>query len=220
MQPETHLSTSSSSDARSVKTKLPTEILPNIFAFPPNRDTLGGTAYLVVEPTGNILIDSPAWHEFNQDFLTRWGGVKWLAITHRGGIGRAVKIAEAMGCKVIIQEQEAYLLPELKVVTFQHEYNISDTTRILWTPGHSPGSACIYYCNSGGVLFSGRHLLPDRSGAAVPLKTSKTFHWHRQLKSADMIWQQFPPEKLRYICPGANTGLLRGERYITLQSDR
>jgi glyoxylase-like metal-dependent hydrolase (beta-lactamase superfamily II) len=220
MQPETHSSTSSVKPSPSAIAKPPTEILPNIFAFPPNRDTLGGTAYLIVESTGNILIDSPAWQEVNQEFLDSVGGVKWFAITHRGGIGKAVSIATTLGCEVIIQEQEAYLLPELKVHTFQHEYNISETAQIVWTPGHSPGSACIYYCSCDGVLFSGRHLLPNQSGVAVPLRTPKTFHWLRQLQSVDLIGQRFPASQLRYICPGANTGLLRGSRYITLQSDR
>jgi glyoxylase-like metal-dependent hydrolase (beta-lactamase superfamily II) len=218
MQPENHLSTSPSPTATAL-TKLPTEILPNIFAFPPNRDTLGGTAYLVVEPTGNILIDSPAWHGVNQEFLTALGGVKFLVISHRNGIGQGVKIANTLGCEVIIQEQEAYLLPELQVLTFQDEYNISDRTHIIWTPGHSPGSSCIYHSNSDGVLFSGRHLLPDRFAAPVPLRTPKTFHWPRQLRSVDLIWQRFPPSRLRYICPGANTGLLRGAKYMTLPSN-
>jgi glyoxylase-like metal-dependent hydrolase (beta-lactamase superfamily II) len=219
MPPQNPLPTLSTT-APAAPTKLPTEILPNIFAFPPNRDTLGGTAYLIVEPTGNILIDAPAWHEINQEFFTTLGGVRWLAITHRGGIGQGVKIAQALGCEVIIQEQEAYLLPELKVRTFQNDYNISETTQIIWTPGHSPGSSCIYYSNSDGVLFSGRHLLPDSTSAAVPLRTPKTFHWPRQLRSVALIWQKFPPTRLRYLCPGANTGLLRGNRYITLQSAR
>ena len=40
--------------------KLPRSVSETIFAFPPNRETLGGTAYLLLEPSGNILIDCPA----------------------------------------------------------------------------------------------------------------------------------------------------------------
>jgi glyoxylase-like metal-dependent hydrolase (beta-lactamase superfamily II) len=191
--------------------KLPTEILPGIFAFPPNRDTLGGTAYLIFTNSGNLLVDSPAWNDTNRQFIIDRGGINWLAITHRGGIGQAAKIATASNCEVIIQEQEAYLLPELKVTTFQSKFNLNDSIHAIWTPGHSPGSICIYYAGAGGVLFTGRHLLPDRSGAAVPLRIPKTFHWPRQLRSVEAIWQQFPSQQpLAHICPGANTGLLRG----------
>jgi glyoxylase-like metal-dependent hydrolase (beta-lactamase superfamily II) len=197
--------------------KPPTEILPGIFAFPPNRDTLGGTGYLIVTPTGNIAIDSPAWNDTNQQFIADRGGLRQLAITHRGSIGKATAIAAHFDCEVIVQEQEAYLLPELKVTTFQSKFNINDTMSFLWTPGHSPGSACIYYCNAGGVLFTGRHLLPNQFGAPVPLRTSKTFHWRRQLQSVDLIWQQFPSQyPLAHICPGANIGLLKGKKTIEL----
>ena len=194
--------------------------MPGIFAFPPNRDTLGGTAYLIVTPTGNIAIDSPAWNDTNQQFIVDRGGLKWFVITHRGSIGKTTTIANYFGCEVIIQEQEAYLLPELKVTTFRHTFNINELISLIWTPGHSPGSACIYYSNAGGVLFTGRHLLPNQLGEPVPLRSSKTFHWKRQLHSVDLIWQHFPTEQpLAYICPGANIGLLRGKGSIELSSD-
>lgn len=197
--------------------KQPTEILPGIFAFPPNRDTLGGTAYFILTSSGNIAIDSPAWNDVNRQFIAARGGANWLVITHRGGIGKTTAIATELGCEVIVQEQEAYLLPELIVTTFHHKFNLNDIIHALWTPGHSPGSSCVYYGGNGGVLFTGRHLLPDRSGEPLPLRTSKTFHWVRQLRSVEAIWQQFPSERpLAYICPGANAGLLRGKGAIAL----
>lgn len=203
---------------KSPASKLPTEILPGIFAFPPNRDTLGGTAYLIVTPIGNILIDSPAWNDVNRQFMLDRGGVKWLVITHRGGMGQTTAIATELGCETIVQEQEAYLLPELKVTTFRHNLNINDSIHAIWTPGHSPGSSCIYYAGAAGVLFTGRHLLPNQFGAAVALRTAKTFHWLRQLRSVDAIWAQFPSQyPLSHICPGASTGLLRGKGSIAVQ---
>jgi glyoxylase-like metal-dependent hydrolase (beta-lactamase superfamily II) len=218
MQPESDL-THPSLSIKPLTSKLPKEILPGIFAFPPNRETLGGTSYTILTPTGNILIDSPAWNDVNRQFIVDRGGIKWLVITHRGGIGQATTIATELGCQVIIQEQEAYLLPELKVTTFRDKFNLNDSIHVIWTPGHSPGSSCLYYAGSGGVLFTGRHLLPNHLGAAMPLRTSKTFHWGRQLRSVDAIWQQFPARQpLNHICPGANTGLLRGKGSILVES--
>jgi glyoxylase-like metal-dependent hydrolase (beta-lactamase superfamily II) len=215
---ESNLSHSSLSIKSPASSKLPTEILPGIFAFPPNRHTLGGTAYLIVTPRENILIDTPAWNDVERQFIIDRGGVKCLAITHRGGIGQSTAIATELGCEVMIQEQEAYLLPELKVTTFQHKFNLNDSIHAIWTPGHSPGSSCLYYTEAGGVLFTGRHLLPNQLGEAVPLRTAKTFHWQRQLRSVEAIWQQFPAQQpLSRICPGANTGLLRGKGSIFVQ---
>ncbi|MEO1342114.1 MAG: MBL fold metallo-hydrolase, partial [Cyanobacteria bacterium J06635_13] len=49
--------------------KVPRLIMPRIFAFAPNRDTLGATSYLIVDKTGNILLDCPANNEANQQFI-------------------------------------------------------------------------------------------------------------------------------------------------------
>ena len=189
-------------------------ILDTIFAFPPNRETLGATAYFIVKNEANILLDCPAWDEENQQFLRDRGGVQWLFLTHRGGIGKVKEIQQTFGCEVLIQEHEAYLVPGLKIITFEKEFTLTPTSQAIWTPGHSPGSACLYYSECGGVLFSGRHLLPNQQGNPVPLRTSKTFHWRRQINSVRLLLDRFTPETLEYICPGANTGFLRGERAI------
>ena len=239
----------------------------SIFAFSPNRDTLGGTSYLIVRNEGNILIDCPALDQTNQDFLRSHGGVRWLFLTHRGAIGKTAEFQQIFNCEVLIQEQEAYLLPGLTLTTFRQEFTLDASTQVIWTPGHSPGSSCLYYNEKlhplvggvfghgeevtnairpmpqatggtissthvsvagrspkmefrgafnelGGILFSGRHLLPNQQGEAVPLRTAKTFHWPRQIQSLQLLLENLTPETLRYICPGANTGFLRGKRFI------
>ncbi|MDF5726807.1 MAG: MBL fold metallo-hydrolase [Rhizonema sp. PD38] len=188
--------------------------LNTIFAFPPNRETLGGTAYFIVRNEGNILIDCPAWDKTNQDFLHLHGGVRWLFLTHRSAIALSTEIQQTFGLEILIQEQEAYLIPGLTHTAFSREFTLNSVARLIWTPGHSPGSSCLYYSDFGGVLFTGRHILPDHQGKPVPLRTAKTFHWFRQIKSLQSLRDRFTPETLQYICPGANTGFLRGKRAI------
>ncbi|MFK8182354.1 MAG: MBL fold metallo-hydrolase [Phormidesmis sp.] len=190
-----------------------------IFAFPPNRETLGGTAYFILEVDGNaqpcnILVDCPAFNDVNQAFLTAKGGVHTLFITHRGGMAQVPDFQKAFDCQVLIQEQEAYLLPTVHTTTFHREKQLSDTSRVFWNPGHSPGSASLYHSAQGGILFSGRHLLPTKDGSPAPLRLSKTFHWPRQLRYAQRLTTDFSADTLSYICPGASTGFLRGEKKI------
>ncbi|HEY9646980.1 MAG TPA: MBL fold metallo-hydrolase [Chroococcidiopsis sp.] len=195
-------------------------VFEGILAFSPNRDTLGGTAYLLQGDTGNILVDCPAWDEGTHHALRQQGGVRWLFLTHRGGLGRVKEIQQTLGCEVVIQEQEAYLLPEVEVTPFGQGITLSDQVRAIWTSGHSPGSSCLYSDRHGGVLFTGRHLLPNAQGDPVPLRISKTFHWPRQLQSIRHLLEQFSPATLQAICPGANTGFLRGQRYIDRAYER
>jgi glyoxylase-like metal-dependent hydrolase (beta-lactamase superfamily II) len=193
----------------------PLILTPNsIFAFPPNRDTLGGTSYFSVRNEGNVLIDCPALEQTNRDFLSLYGGVKWFFISHRGAIGKAAEYQQILNCEILIQEQEAYLLPGLTLTTFTDQFTLDDTIEIIWTPGHSPGSSCLYYREFEGVLFSGRHLLPNQYGEPVPIRTYKTFHWPRQLKSIQSLSDRFTTQTLTYLCPGANTGYLRGKTCI------
>ncbi|MBW4643312.1 MAG: MBL fold metallo-hydrolase [Goleter apudmare HA4340-LM2] len=195
-------------------TKPPRAVLHSIYAFPPNRDTLGATSYFIVGNEGNILIDCPAVEQTNLDFLRSHGGVRWLFLTHRGAIGKTAEIQQSLNCEILIQEQEAYLLPGLTVTTFTQGITLNSTLEVIWTPGHSPGSSCLYYGELGGVLFSGRHLVPNQQGEPVPLHTAKTFHWPRQIKSLQSLRERFTADTLEYICPGANTGFLRGQRFI------
>jgi hypothetical protein len=48
----------------------------------------------------------------------------------------------------------------------------------------------------------------------MPLRTAKNFHWFRQLQSVAALRDRFTGDTLHYICPGANTGFLRGKGVI------
>jgi glyoxylase-like metal-dependent hydrolase (beta-lactamase superfamily II) len=224
--------------------KEPRAVLNSIWAFPPNRETFGGTAYFIVENSEsasqipsdalvdsstsnlfnqvpqnrisrNVLIDCPVWDNHTQTFLQRYGGVQHLVITHRQGASpAAASIQHEFGCQVWVQEQEAYLLPEGVITSFRQSAQITAQIQTLWTPGYSPGSTCVYCAQQGGILFTGRHLLPDQHGNPRPLHTAKTFHWPRQLRSVQDLLTRFDDQSLHYLCPGANTGFLRQQRYI------
>jgi hypothetical protein len=196
--------------------KPPRLLLPNLYAFSPNRETLGGTAYFLLKETGNILIDSPPWTVEAQQFLEDHGGVKWFYLTHRVAISQEIKqIHQSFHCEIVIQEQEAYLLPEIPVTSFETEIVLSNHTQGIWTSGFSPGSSCLYDNAHGGILFTGRHLLPDQNGKIKPLQLSKTFHWQRQLKNVKNLGDRFNDQTLTYICPATNLGFLRGKGIVT-----
>lgn len=200
--------------------KQPRTVIQGVYSFAPNRATLGGTAYFIVEKDqagdpANILIDAPANDPDVLQFIANQGGVAHWVITHRGASGAAKVLQTALQCQVLVQEQEAYLLPDVPNVTaFQDRYSLGPDCEILWTPGYSPGSACVYLSRNGGVLFTGRHLLPDRDGQLKPLRFSKTFHWPRQLKNVEKLQARFSENTLAYACPAANTGFLRGQYVV------
>lgn len=183
---------------------LPQSILPGIFSLPGHRE--GSLAYLIVEKGGqNILIDCPLWTEELQAWLQEQGGVGTLWMSHRDAIGPKLgKIQDQFHCGIVIQEQEAYLIPGRSLTPFQDHYFLTPASRALWTPGYSPGSSCLYVEKQGGILFTGRHLLPLGSGQIGPLRQEKTFHWQRQLASVAKLRASLSEKPLAYLCPGAN----------------
>ena len=197
--------------------KPPREILAGIYIFPPNRETLGGSSYFILQKNGNILVDCPGWSDSHKSsfksFFQQQGGVRWLFLTHRDGMSQVRQLQSELNCEVVVQEQEAYLLPDVSVNSFTKEIQLGDAIAI-WTCGYSPGSSCLYVPFHGGILFSGRHLLVDANGQLSPLPSRKTFHWRRQLRNVEQLKQRFSPDNLSYICPGANVGFLRGKGVV------
>ncbi|MEM6500769.1 MAG: MBL fold metallo-hydrolase [Cyanobacteria bacterium P01_C01_bin.89] len=243
--------------------KQPQAAFESVFAFSPNRATLGGTSYLILgnradgvggttgEPgpnlksgngdlsssdlslpgnglqesghpslylQGNCLIDCPPWDEGMAELLRERGGIDWFVITHRDGIAtlKTVRdIQNAFNCRVIIQEQEAYLLPGLELNTFHRDLAIAADLQVIWTPGYSPGSSCVYLNRHGGILFSGRHLLPTPEGKLRPQRQPKTFHWPRQLQHVEALRSRFTAHTLQHCCPGANVGFVKNSAQDT-----
>jgi glyoxylase-like metal-dependent hydrolase (beta-lactamase superfamily II) len=210
-----------------ISAKPPQLVCDRLYAFPPNRESLGGTAYFLEHPEGNLLIDCPSWPGA-LEFLANQAPIRWLILTHRTAHARVLAIQQALDCDVIVQEQEAYLLPDVRTTAFADrlilatDSNNQPDLEVIWTCGYSPGSACLYWAE-GKTLFTGRHLMPTIAGELAPLRTAKTFHWPRQLRSVAALRDRFSPdgqEPLEQICPGASIGFLRGKFAIDRAAER
>jgi hypothetical protein len=215
----------------------PRQLMPGLWVFAPSRDSHGGTAWLLHPPGGApLLIDCPGLTAANLAFLrgesdasplrqdrrdTAEGGPSGLVVlTSREGHGRCRRLQQALEWPVLVQEQEAYLLPGVSPLrTFGEQEVVAEGLRLLWTPGPTPGSCVLHAAGEwaaaeGDVLFCGRLLVPTAPGQAAPLRTPRTFHWPRQLRSLKRLRQWLPAESPQWIASGAGLGALRGEKLI------
>ena len=180
--------------------------MAGVWQFAPNRETAGGSSWLLETPSVLLLIDAPPLTEANQAFLEQKNLVRkpveqgapsggqepdptgWMLFTGRAGHGRARQWQRRLGWPVLVQEQEAYLLPGLeRLASFGDSHHLAEGVDLLWTPGPSPGS-CVVQVRSGmwgngDVLCCGRLLVPVGPGRLAPLRTRGTFHWPRLLLS-------------------------------------
>ena len=133
----------------------PQAVGPGLWLFAPNRDSQGGSAWLLEAHHADLLIDVPALTEANLSVLRQRasrrppGAERWIVLTGRHGHGRCRRLQEALGWTVVVQEQEAYLLPGLQSLqTFGPAMELGPGLRLLWTPGSTPG-ACVLHAKIG-----------------------------------------------------------------------
>lgn len=196
----------------------PREVLPGVWVFPPNPRTHGGSAWLLDTDAGAVLVDCPPENEATLAFLqaraARSAG--WMVLLGRDGHGSCRKVQERLGWPVVVQEQEAYLLPGVKDLRpFGEDHQLAEGLHLLWTPGPSPGAAVLHAC--GGVadgvdgLFCGRLLVPVAPQRLAPLLSPRGFHGPRQRRSVTRLARWLPSGSPAWMASGAALGALAGE---------
>jgi glyoxylase-like metal-dependent hydrolase (beta-lactamase superfamily II) len=139
-----------------------------------------------------------------------------IVLTGRDGHGQVRQLQQLLGWPVLVQEQEAYLLPGVaRLSSFAGRLEPSKGVALLWTPGPSPG-ACVLHLrrDEDDGLFCGRLLVPMAPGALAPLRTVRTFHWRRQLASLQQVLTWLPAGSPVWIATGAGLGALRGQSLV------
>ena len=194
----------------------PQQLRQDLWLFPPNRDCQGGSAWWLELDPEPVLIDCPPLTQATLTALKDLAGERLprILLTSREGHGRLRRLQERFGWPVLVQEQEAYLLPNVDPLqTFADDHTTVSGLRLLWTPGATPGS-CVIHAPVADLLFCGRLLTPLGPGQLGPLRHGRTFHWPRQLASLDRLRAWLPPEARPALASGAGLGALRGERLV------
>lgn len=198
---------------------------PGLWLFPPNRDSQGGSSWYLETAAGDLLIDCPALAEAGLAFFMERRRARpasisgWILLTGRHGHGRCRRWAETLEWPVVVQEQEAYLLPDVAgKETFRDQHALAPGLRLLWTPGPSPGACVLHVRREAGagidLLFCGRLLVPVAPGRLLPIRSRTCFHWPRQVRSIDRLRRWLPQDSPEWIASGAGLGALRGGKLV------
>jgi len=193
----------------------PQQIHPSLWLFPPNRDCRGGSSWWLNCDPEPVLIDCPPLTEASISALRDLAGDRpaRILLTSREGHGRVRRLQERLGWPVLVQEQEAYLLPGVTPLeTFSTTHTTAAGLRLLWTPGPSPGSCVVHAPAPWELLFCGRLLIPVAVGRLAPLRHRRTFHWPRQRQSLEELRRWLPADSSPALASGAGLGALRGDR--------
>lgn len=193
----------------------PQRVRDDLWLFPPNRDCRGGSSWWLNCDPEPVLIDCPPLTDATLAALQDLSAARHprILLTSREGHGRIQRLQEHLGWPVLVQEQEAYLLPGVTPLdAFQKTHITAAGLRLLWTPGPSPGSCVVHAPAPWNVLFCGRLLIPMTVDTVAPLRHRRTFHWTRQLRSLEELRGWIPSDQCPALASGAGLGALRGDR--------
>ena len=203
----------------------PRQLAAGLQLFAPNRRTQGGSSWLLAGDPAcgqpELLVDVPAWSEANLAVLDQrrdavGADAGLIVLTSREGHGELRRWQQRLGWRVLVQQQEAYLLPGVAPMdAFADTLEPAPGVRLLWTPGPTPG-ACVLHVQRPGLdgLFCGRLLVPVAPGQVAPLRTARTFHWPRQMASLARLRDWLPAGSPDWIASGAGLGALRGQHLV------
>lgn len=164
-----------------------------------SEDSYGATSYLIVQPAGNILIDSPRFAPPLVKRIEAMGGIRYLYLTHRDDVADHQKFHEHFGCERILHKDEINAGTrdvEIQLTGFE-PMELATDLLIIPVPGHTKGHTVLLYKNK--FLFSGDHLAwsADRNHL-IAFRNACWYSWPELLKSMRRLAEY----EFEWVLPG------------------
>lgn len=132
-------------------------------------------SYLVEDDERLLLIDGPQYlTDANEDFILSFGKPISIFLTHGSTGGVAAMFHDVHGADIYLHEadRDSEWLTCTPTNLFNDSFDFSSNLRVLHTPGHSPGSCCVYDFRSK-ILFSGDHVQGESPSAVWDFVTDE-----------------------------------------------
>ncbi len=192
-------------DIKDAQVSLPILVEDNVYHCGYHSEkSYAAASYLIQDPAGNILIDSPRFTPPLVKQLEAMGGVKYLYLTHRDDVADHQKFHEHFGCDRILHQDD--ITADTKSVERQlqgqNPIELTPDLLIIPVPGHSKGHTVLLYKNK--FLFTGDHLAFRRQlGHLGAFRDFCWYSWPEQIKSM----QKLAAYDFEWVLPG------HGRRY-------
>lgn len=158
----------------------------------------GARSYLVVDPTGNWLTDSPRFVPELERAIAERGGLRWIFLTHRDDVADADLWARRFCARRIIHEADLDACPDAElVVRGDSPLSPAPDFTILPVPGHTRGHCVLLYKDR--FLFTGDHLEGDeKTGRLGTFRDFCWYDWSEQARSMARLLDY----RFEWVLPG------------------
>lgn len=121
--------------------------------------------YLVQHKHGNFLVECPeSLPKELESKMHSMGGVNYIFISHRDGVGKACEYKKAFNAKIIIHKNEERYVEGCKAdLPFEMDVPITKNVEVIHIPGHTPGNSCLFF-KDYGYLFTGDQICVHNNG--------------------------------------------------------
>ncbi len=174
-----------------------------------SESSYGASSYLVVRPSGNVLIDSPRAARPLLDRIAALGGVRTMILTHRDDVADHEAIARAFGCERVIHESDvdAGTAVAERKIRGQDPVRLDADLTVVPVPGHTRGSVALLYRDEH--LFSGDHVWYEPLLQRLHASRSVCWYsWAEQTRSMERLAELsfawiFPGHGRRWRAPSS-----------------
>jgi glyoxylase-like metal-dependent hydrolase (beta-lactamase superfamily II)/ferredoxin len=191
-------------DVKQVQASLPMVVADNVYHCGYHAESsFGAASYLIQDPRGNILVDSPRFTPPLVKQIEAMGGVKYLYLTHQDDVADHQKFHDQFGCDRIIHQAD--VRASTKSVERQLQgvdpVELTPDVLIIPVPGHSQGHTVLLYKSK--FLFTGDHLAFDSELSHLIGFRQYCWSWSELIKSM----QKLAKYDFEWVLPG------HGRRY-------
>jgi 4Fe-4S single cluster domain of Ferredoxin I len=192
-------------DIKQAQASLPILVAENVYHCGYHSEkSYAAASYLIQDPQGNILIDSPRFTPPLVKQIEAMGGLKYLYLTHRDDVADHQKFHDHFNCDRLLHQDD--ITADTQTVERQLQgidaIELAPDVLIIPVPGHSKGHTVLLSKNK--FLFTGDHLAFRRQlGHLGAFRDFCWYSWTEQIKSM----QKLATYDFEWVLPG------HGRRY-------
>ncbi len=185
--PTASIGTLSHRDARPGVRAFPAHVVDNVyFCGFTAESSFGAWAYLIIRPSGNVLVDSSRFSAPLVRKIEEMGDIKIMFLSHQDDIADHAKFAARFGCSRLMHEADGARRRGIEqVISGSDPVRIDDDLLVIPTPGHTRGHQVLLYRDK--VLFTGDHLAwsPEKD-TLTAFRDVCWYSWPEQTRSMEI----------------------------------
>jgi len=198
--PTASIGTGSRHNVRAAVDSFPDQIDDSVyFCGFASEASYGASSYLILRSDGNVLVDSPRFARPLAKRIARYGGIRFMFLTHRDDVADHKAWAREFRAERIMHSGDlgrSHSRIE-HVMSGDQAVELGDDLLAIPTPGHTPGHMVLLYKNR--YLFAGDHLRwSDERGKLIASREVCWFSWEKQIRSVQRLLQY----EFEWVLPG------------------